>query len=203
MPSDAGFGMAGLTLRVDRVGGRDRFYADTDNRPVRSAAWARRELFGEVADDADTLVFGGYLTAGGRAWVDDISLTQLGPNGEGDQPARPLTARGTENLVAFGGFSAMCALPSSDDAPQDRLGLAIAGVGGSRCSSARGADALERLFLPIAPTVGITTHRLSPLAFAMLRPRRIRLVTGWYHGWGVPTRSLLTAVPGLRPARLR
>lgn len=191
LPGLPGLGAACLYMRVDREQGRPGFATDTQDRPVRSDRWEARELVGMVDEDADSLAFGAYLDRSGRAWVDDVSLTRLGPAGEGDQPPRPLTERGVENLVAFARLLGYVRHfhPSDESAATDWGRFAIAGVDeieGARTPAAL-ASVLERVFRPIAPTVRVATRSLAPLTPAMLRPSTTgstRLRGWWHHGWG-------------------
>jgi hypothetical protein len=167
LPGLGGLGGTALYMRVDREGGREGFGGNTQERLVRSGPWAKRELWGEVAADADTLVFGAYLDRSGRAWVDDVTLTALGPIGEGDQPPRPLTERGVQNLVAFAKLLGYVRHfhPSDESAAANWDSVAIAGVDEVEGAGtpAELAAALERVFLPIAPTVRVATRPLVPL----------------------------------------
>src|SRR5262249_28418050 len=42
------------------------------DRPIRSADWQRYEIVGDVASDADSIVFGMMLIGGGVAMLDDV-----------------------------------------------------------------------------------------------------------------------------------
>lgn len=67
VPEGGGEGRAQLWLRVDRapVGGAPRmgFFDNMGDRPITSAAWSSYEIVGDVAEDAQSIVFG-VLTLG-------------------------------------------------------------------------------------------------------------------------------------------
>jgi C-terminal processing protease CtpA/Prc len=186
-----GLGGAALYMSVDREGGGHGFGDNTQDQLVRASEWTARELPGDVADDADSIAFGAYLDRSGRAWVDDVSLTTLGPAGAGNQPLRALTERGTQNLVALARLLGYVRHfhPSDESAAADWDALAIAGADEVEpaATPAALAAALEKVFHPIAPTVRVATRPLSPLTAAMLRPAGARppWERGWrHHGWG-------------------
>lgn len=173
-----------------RAGGHPWSYDDLEARPVRSAEWTFAQLTCEVASDADSIAFGGTLYMYGRAWVDDLKLVALGPNGEGNEPARALDERGVENLIAFGRLLGYVRHfhPSDEAAANDWDSFAIAGaeeVEGARTPAELKAR-LERLFRPLAPTLRLSTIPLPPVTVATLRPPGVAVegITGWQHrGW--------------------
>ncbi|RMH22782.1 MAG: peptidase S41, partial [Acidobacteria bacterium] len=77
---------AQLWLRVDRPQNRMGFFDNMDDRPITAAEWRRYEIVGEVADDAERVVFGGFLAGDGRAFFDDFELAVK----DGDGGWRPL-----------------------------------------------------------------------------------------------------------------
>jgi len=124
------------------------------------------------------------------AWFDAPRLVDLGANGEGNVPARPLDERGVVNLVAFGRLLGYVRHfhPSDEVAATDWDSFAIAGV--DEVERARTPaelkTRLERLFRPIAPTLRLSTKPLSPIAPAALRRAGVARprITGWRHrGW--------------------
>jgi C-terminal processing protease CtpA/Prc len=189
--SSRGIGSANLYLRVYGEGGSDRFAVATDQEAVRTGEWVERQISGEVAADADSISFGAFLDREGLAYVDDVSLTLLGPSGEGDQPPRSLTRRGEQNLVALARLLGYVRHfhPSDESATADWDRFAITAV--DEVESARTpaelAATLERLFRPIAPTVRVADRPLPQLDVASLLPPGARpaCTTGWWHhGWG-------------------
>jgi len=184
-------GSANLYLRVYGEGGSDRLAVATDQEAVRTGEWVERQISGEVAADADSISFGAFLDREGLAYVDDVSLTLLGPSGEGDQPPRSLTRRGEQNLVALARLLGYVRHfhPSDESATADWDRFAIAAV--DEVENARTpaelAATLERLFRPIAPTVRVADRPLPQLDVAGLMPPGARpaCTTGWWHhGWG-------------------
>ena len=65
---------AQLWLRVDRAGGQQGFFSNMKDRPVTSSTWSTYEITGSVAEDAQRIVFGGFLKGKGQAWLDDFQL---------------------------------------------------------------------------------------------------------------------------------
>lgn len=63
-----------MWLSVDRENHRGGFFDNMDDRPVRSAQWARYEISGAVDSDARFIEFGVMSIGRGRAWVDDVSF---------------------------------------------------------------------------------------------------------------------------------
>jgi len=81
-PEDAESG-ALLWLSVDRPEGQSGFVDNEPDRPIRSEAWQRYEIVGDVADDADRIVLGMMLIGGGSAMLDDVVLEVV----DGDVPS--------------------------------------------------------------------------------------------------------------------
>lgn len=77
-----GDGRAQLWLRVDRpsAGGSPRmgFFDNMQDRPITSAAWASYEIVGDVAEDAQSIVFGCLTLGKCVVLVDDASLEIVG-----------------------------------------------------------------------------------------------------------------------------
>ena len=69
----------GLWLRVDRAERRMGFFDNMQDRPIRSADWADYVIEGDVATDAERIVFGLLLAGDGRAWMDDVRIEDVGP----------------------------------------------------------------------------------------------------------------------------
>jgi hypothetical protein len=185
-----------------RTGGHPPSYEDTEDNPVRSAHWTFAQVVCEVASDADSLTFGAALNKQGGAWFDDLQLAIVGRNGDNNEAPRILGERGIVNLVAFGRLLGYVRHfhPSDEATRIDWGAFAIAGI--QEVEGARTAqdlrDRLERLFQPIAPTVRLSTLRLTPLADAYLRRpfSKDAKTTGYRHmGWPSPT-------SGTRPRRI-
>jgi C-terminal processing protease CtpA/Prc len=103
------------------------------------------------------------------------------------EPARPLTERGLENLVAFTRLLGYVRHfhPSDQAAAADWDGLALAGV--KAVEGAAGptelARALEEVFRPVAPTVVVfpTGPRPRSLPSALSKPKEPLEVVAWEH----------------------
>jgi C-terminal processing protease CtpA/Prc len=65
---------AHMWLRVDRPERQMGFFDNMGDRPVTSAEWQDVEIVGDVANDASHVVYGGFLSGRGSAWVDDVQL---------------------------------------------------------------------------------------------------------------------------------
>ncbi len=166
---------AQLWMRVDRDGGAMGFFDNMGDRPVTSATWGRYEIVGDVAPDAQGVSIGMILVAGSRAWIDSASIEVLGEAGLGNEPARPLTPRGLDNLAAFTRLLGYVRYfhPSDAAAATDWNRFALAGV--QAVEKATGPEDLARtltsLFLPIAPTVRIDPiGRPQPVPAELLAP---------------------------------
>ncbi|HEX6902284.1 MAG TPA: S41 family peptidase [Thermoanaerobaculia bacterium] len=158
--AEAGQGnWAALWLRVDREGGARGFFDNMGNRPITAAGWKDYEIVGDVAPDARTVNIGFMLIGAGKAWIDSASFEVVGESGAGNEPARPLSARGLENLAAFTRLLGYVRYfhPSDQAASADWEKLALAGV--QKAEGASGptelARVLEDFFRPVAPTVRV------------------------------------------------
>ena len=70
-------GRAQLGLRVDRPGGQIGFFDNMADRPIRDPAWRMYEIEGDVAADAERILVLLVVTGGGKAWLDEVSLTPV------------------------------------------------------------------------------------------------------------------------------
>jgi hypothetical protein len=68
-------GRVQLGLRVDRAGGQPGFFDNMADRPIRSTSWKLFEIEGDVAPDAERLLVMLVMTGGGKAWLDEVSLS--------------------------------------------------------------------------------------------------------------------------------
>ena len=150
---------AALWLRVDRPGGAMGFFDNMQDRPITSKEWKRYEIAGDVAPDAQTIYLGMMTFGRGKAWIDSASFEVAGEAGAGNEPARPLAARGLDNLVAFTRLLGYVRYfhPSDQAAAADWEKLALAGVQAAEKagSPAELARTLEDLFRPLAPAVRV------------------------------------------------
>lgn len=162
---------AAVRAEPESPGGRSRIWIGLDRpgsgsggrydvtSPIATPDWKHYEVMAEVPEDTRMLNLGLVLVGDGRAWIDSASLEILSAIGEGDEPARALSGRGLDNLVAFTRLLGYVRFfhPSDQAADADWEKLALAGVqtvekAGSPEELAR---ALETFFLPVAPTVRV------------------------------------------------
>jgi C-terminal processing protease CtpA/Prc len=169
---------AQLWLRVDRSAGKIGFFDNMQDRPVTAKDWGRYEIVGDVARDADQVYFGMILLGPGRAFLDSASFEVLSESGVGNEPARALTPRGLENLIALARLTGYVRYfhPSDQAAALDwnRFTLAAVQAVEKAAGPAELARTLTALFLPIAPTVRVfptgRPGQPTPVAAEILAP---------------------------------
>lgn len=167
---------AALWLRVDREGQARGFFDNMGDRPITSAEWKDYEIVGDVAADARTVNIGVLLSGTGKAWIDSASFEVLGEMGADNEPARPLSARGLENLAAFTRLFGYVRYfhPSDQVAAADWEKLALAGVQKAEgaASPEELARVLEDFFRPVAPTLRVypTTAKRPALPVELSAP---------------------------------
>jgi C-terminal processing protease CtpA/Prc len=152
-------------MRVDRSENRPGFFDNMQDRPIRLGQWEYYEIVGDVEEDAATVNIGMILLGEGKAWLDDVSIVDLGRTIVLSEPARPLTKQGLENLEAFTRLLGYVRHfhPSDEAAAADWDSFAIEGI--RVVEDARNAPdlakRLEEIFRPVAPTVRVfpTTAR--------------------------------------------
>jgi len=195
---------AQLWLRVVRKDNQPGFFDSMGDRPVTQREWRDYEIFGEVAEDAVTIDLGLMLVGNGRAWLDAVSFEVIGKAGEGNQPARPLRGRALDNLVAFTKLLGYVRYfhPSEEAAKMNWERFAIEGVQvvEEAKSPAELAQALEKLFQPIAPAVRVFPTGQPPTRGAELAPPKdapAANFVAWYH-FGVGTGSPLSIYSSVR-----
>lgn len=179
---------AGLWLRVDRPDGARGFFDNMSDRPIVSSDWAYYEIAGNVADDAEAIVFGLLLRNAGSAWLDDVSLEVVPKPPMRSAPPRALTPRGLENLTAFARlFGAVRHFHASDEAATaDWDGIAVNGIEAVESASnpSELASRLASVFLPVAPSLRIYTTGNAPKA-PLTRPANATTIVAWEHiGFG-------------------
>jgi C-terminal processing protease CtpA/Prc len=165
------------------------FFDNMNDRPIRSAEWAYYEITGEVAPDAESLNFGMMLQGSGKAWLDDVTLEALGEAAKPrSSPARALTDRGLENLVAFTRlYGIVRHFHASDEAAAaDWDAVAVDGIDvveGAK-TPAELAAKLEEVFLPLAPSLRVAPTPADAKA-PMVKPEGAQTVVAWeHHGFG-------------------
>ncbi|MEX1312016.1 MAG: hypothetical protein AB1Z65_16470, partial [Candidatus Sulfomarinibacteraceae bacterium] len=73
---------AQMWLRVDREGGDVGFFDNMDDRPVKDDRWRECEIVGDVAVDAERLLFGFFLLGRGTLMADNVRLSVSDGNGD-------------------------------------------------------------------------------------------------------------------------
>jgi C-terminal processing protease CtpA/Prc len=183
---------AQLWLRVDRNANKIGFFDNMGDRPVTSGEWRYYEVVGDVEEDAAVINIGMILLGKGRAWLDDVSFEDLGKLVVRAEPARPLTARGLENLVAFTRLLGYVRHfhPSDEAAAADWDAFAIDGVSaveGAK-NAAELAEKLEYIFRPVAPTIRVFPEGKRPRPPLELAPPRddpsLKVVSWRHKGFG-------------------
>ena len=180
-------GRARIWIGLDRPGSPNGGRWDYTSDTIVNPEWTHYEVVGEVPEDTRMLNLGLVLVGGGRAWIDSASIEVVGRMGEGDEPARALSGRGLDNLVAFTRLLGYVRFfhPSDQAAEADWEKLALAGVQAAEeaGSPEELARALETFFLPVAPTVRVyPTGRRPALPPELAPPVGGPLdVTVWHH----------------------
>ncbi len=179
-----------LWFRVDRAGRKMGFFDNCDDRPVTANEWSRVEIAGDIAEDAEQLVFGFMvLGAAGSGRLDDVKL-EVGGDATPVEGARVLTDRGLENVVAFARLAGYVRFFHPSDqaaaltgAEWDRFTVAGIRVVESADDAPELATRLSTLFQPLAPTVAIAAGKTAtPVAL----PKGSH-VQAWRHaGYGSP-----------------
>lgn len=68
-------GQGQLWLRVDREKNQQGFFDNMNDRPMKNEKWNEFEINGDVAEDAERIVFGCFLSGSGRLWIDKVRLS--------------------------------------------------------------------------------------------------------------------------------
>ncbi|HYM59878.1 MAG TPA: S41 family peptidase, partial [Thermoanaerobaculia bacterium] len=187
IPQDGGY--AGLWLRVDRPEHRIGFFDNMQGRPITEKDWRVYEIVADIDEDAERINFGMMLIGEGKAWLDDVSLADLGKPLVRAAPPRALTPRGLENLVALARMIGYVRHfhPSDEAAKMDWNRFTVEAIGW--VEPARNDDDLARLlrdaFALVAPTARVLTRgeRAPPVAV----PKDLaglQIVSWVHHGFG-------------------
>jgi C-terminal processing protease CtpA/Prc len=72
-----------LGLRFSREGSNAGFFEIMTDRPITDSTWARYEVTGTVDENADQIVFGGFLRGSGAAYLDAFDLQVRDSTGSG------------------------------------------------------------------------------------------------------------------------
>ncbi len=200
---------AQLWMRVDRMAQNTGFFDNMGDRPITAADWRFYEIVGDVNDDAAVLNFGMMVIGRGKAWLDNVTLDDLGKTMVLSEPPRSLTKRGLQNLVAFGHLFGYVRHfhPSDEAAAADWEELAVSGVRAveSAVSAEDLAQRLQTFFRPVAPTVQVFAKpRQSPLASELNAGNQNDLrVVFWRHaGFGGKSATSVYASERMRKERI-
>jgi hypothetical protein len=207
---------AQLWLAVERPHQLPGFFDDMADRPIDSSRWQVYEIVGDVAADATRIGLGLTVHGDGRAWIDAGAFDLLGPAGAGEAPPRPLTERALTSLVAFARLLGYVRYfhPSDQAAAADWGAFAAAAVAELDLSGppppaqrdgAGLAAALQRLFVPLAPTLRVYPTGSRPPAPDLGPPAGAAVagleIVGWRHiGLGSPIRPSIFASQRVRGA---
>jgi C-terminal processing protease CtpA/Prc len=183
---------AQLWMRVDRPERQMGFFDNMDDRPVTSGAWQYYEIIGDMDEDAVVVNIGLLLIGKGKAWLDDVSLEDLGKPVTMAEPARPVTSRGLENLTAFTRLLGYVRHfhPSDEAFATDWNAFAVKGVRGVEDAkdAAELAQRLEVLFHPVAPTLRVfQTGKPPELPQGLLPPKNepaLKIISYRHTGFG-------------------
>lgn len=74
MKTEVTSGRGQLWMRIDRASKKPGFFDNMDNRPVSKKDWARYEIVGQVDADANSIVFGAFLSGAGKVWLDNFII---------------------------------------------------------------------------------------------------------------------------------
>lgn len=190
-------GKGQLWLRVDRQSGDMGFFDNMGDRPIRDQEWKYYEITADVDPDAERINIGVILVGMGKVWIDDASFQVLGDTPRlPHEPARPLTARGLQNHLAFARLYGLVRYfhPSDQAAHADWETFVIHGV--HEVEPAKDdrelAQKLTELFAPVAPTLRILRTGAKYSLPADLQPKSTAglKVTYWrHHGVGIAARN--------------
>ena len=184
-------GRAQLWLRVDRAVGTTGFFDNMGDRPIAADSWQHYEIVAEIDPDAAVLNFGCMLF-GGSALIDDVSLELVGTRGEGNQPPRPLSEKGLDNLTALARVLGYVRYfhPSDEAAATDWDAFTIAAV--ETVEAAEDpvdlAGRLTAAFASIAPTMVVQPSDEEPRRPPAPRPdpeKSTKRLAWEHHGVGI------------------
>jgi len=171
----------GLWLRVDREQGRRGFFDNMGNRPITGTQWADYTIEGDVADDAERIALGLLLVGGGRAWIDDVRLEDIGP-------ASPVAADGDPSAYleqALGMLRGLHINSASADWPTIEARARASVAGSTQLADAH--DAIQRVIADLGerhsflrppsppptggamPAPAMPTHALADGRFGVVR----------------------------------
>jgi C-terminal processing protease CtpA/Prc len=185
-------GRAALWMRVDRDQHKMGFFDNMGDRPILAGDWRYFEIVGDVDEDAAVINIGMMLSGKGKAWLDDVSITDMGKLVVLAEPARPLTPQGLDNLVAFTRLLGYVRhfYPGDEAAITNWDTFAVEGIRIAELATTPAdlAQKLETLFHPVAPLVRVFPGKENPALPPELKPQANEIslkIVSWRHkGFG-------------------
>ncbi|MEO0463379.1 MAG: S41 family peptidase [Pseudomonadota bacterium] len=189
----------GLWFRIDKADGTVGFFENMQNRPIFNTEWSEYSITGVVAPNADKIVVGVLVSGSGKAWLDGVSLRDLGPASEaqiarskaqsprltsmeGDTPPADLSSLGAQNLAAFARLYGLVRWfhPSDEAFAADWDVVAISAIPAIERARNPGelAQALRAVFEPLAPTLQIATEPFAQPKAPEIPPQN---AVAWLH----------------------
>ena len=183
---------AQLWMRADRAGGKWGFFGSMDDHPTRSDKWGYFEIVGQIDADAEKVNIGMILVGSGKAWIDDVTVTDLGKVNTVEEKPRPLTRRGLDNIIAFSHLLGYIRhfYPGDEAVGANWDALAVEGVRAVENANSPKALAkgLEDFFKPVAPDLKVFVTTSKANAATMLpvpgNYEALKLTSYKHTGWG-------------------
>lgn len=186
----------GPNMALRSRAGADASVTELAGKEVVGERWALHSLELDVPPDTDKLEIQVGLSRIRRIDLDGFAIDRIGPACPGCEAAAPLTVRQRENLVAFSRLLGYVRYfhPSVEVESADWDALALVGVQAMlRAESPSDlVAALERVFLPVAPTLHFGAEP-GPAAASSLW-------LAWDHQGGKSHRRPLSAIRERAPA---
>lgn len=181
-------GRAQLWLREDRTSEQRGFFDNMGDRPIRGGDWGYYTIEGSIRDDAASLNFGLMVLGGATAWLDDVTLEVLGAAEVTATPAREISARGVENVVAFARLTGYVRFFHASDVAVELDWDRFVYEGAKAVEGAANAEELvgklRELFGPIAPAVVIQLTNGGAAEAAVPLVKGDRAARWVHHGLG-------------------
>lgn len=181
-----------LWMRADRPNKQRGFFDNMSDRPILfTSGWQFFEIVGDIEEDATVINFGMLLMGRGAAYLDSVTLEDLGKPIILNEPPRALTTQGLENLVAFARLLGYVRHfhPSDEAAAVDWEAFAVGGI--RQIESAKNkkelVEGLEKLFRPIAPTARVYLTGKRTASAKDLKPNQtggLKIISWHHNGFG-------------------
>jgi C-terminal processing protease CtpA/Prc len=179
-------------MRVDRQNDARGFFDNMSDRPIYAVNWEYFDIVGLVDPDAQILNIGMVFLGDGKAWLDDVSVTDLGPPITSTESARPLNKRALTNVIAFTRLLGYVRhfYPGDEAFKANWNELAVTGMRSVE-SSRNTEELLERLrafFEPVAPALKVYKTSERQAAAASLKPpnnyKSLKVTSYRHNGFG-------------------